>query len=127
MQTNKIKMTRIEQNIMIAKFMGYEYFPFIESERQNANGIPIDQMNGWHKPTNGHYKINNWYLCRTHRDLAYHCKWDWLMPVCRQICKTTPFNSELKIETMSVFAEIEDVYSAVVEFIEWYNNRDFKP
>jgi len=48
--------------------------------------------------------------------------WNELMPVCRQICKTTPYNSYLAIETMTVFADIEDVYKAVVEFIEWYNS-----
>lgn len=47
--------------------------------------------------------------------------WNELMPVCIKIRKTTPYNSYLAIETTSIFVTIEDVYKAVVEFIERYN------
>jgi len=120
-------MSNIESNKMIAEFMGYKYFPFDETKKFENPNIIVDQMNGWHKPTNGHYKVQDWYLCRTAKDMAYHYKWDWLMPVCGKICKTTPYNSYLAIETISVFADIKDVYKAVVEFIEWHNLNSKTP
>lgn len=58
------------------------------------------------------------------KEMLYNSSWDWIMPVCKKICKTTPYNSYLAIETMTVFADIEDVYKAVVEFIEWHNKPD---
>jgi len=75
------KQEILEGNKIIALFMGYEYFPFDETQRQTLNDIPFDQMNGWHRPSPGHYKVDGWYLCRNHNELRYHRDWGWIMPV----------------------------------------------
>lgn len=119
-------MTLIEQNAMIAKFMGYEYFPFDETKKSTNPDVIVDQMNGWHKPTNGHYKMEGWYLARTSKDLAYHRNWSWLMPVIYKI-----FEASEDIKTFSgqgVFEmgfgiSIEEAHAEVVEYIEWYNKN----
>lgn len=134
-------MSNIESNKLIAEFMGYKYFPFDESKKVHVmDDVYVDQMNGWHKPTPGHYKIQNWYLCRTHKDLAYHYKWDWLMPVCEKIIRigNIDFVISLGGSTCISFDDgvvyynfikgrgrgtIETVYEAVVDFINWYNNN----
>lgn len=133
-------MSNIESNKMIAEFMGYKYFPFDETKKSSNPDIIVDQMSGWHKPTNGHYKIPDWYLCRTHKELAYDRKWDWLMPVINEIEWTKAevtirgttcniWHSELKYYQTEgsiyidepAMTKFEATYRAVVEYIEWYN------
>jgi len=91
----------INNNALIAEFMGYKVEMYMSNP---PRPVGFCMIKGEIKP------------------MKFHSSWDWLMPVCKKICKTTPYNSYLAIETMSVFADIEDVYKAVVEFIEWHNN-----
>jgi len=92
-------------NELIARFMG---------ARESDGKYQIECSN----PESYEYGAVFWY---EPENMFYSKSWDWLMPVCGKICKTTPYNSYLAIETISVFADIKDVYKAVVEFIEWYN------
>lgn len=62
--------------------------------------------------------------------LQYHKSWDCLMPVCTKIYDTTPLDvREINSEGLSVFefgsifVPIEDVWLAVVKFIEWHNSQ----
>lgn len=118
--------------------MGYEYFPFDETKKSSNPDIIIDQMSGWHKPTNGHYKIQDWYLCRTHKELAYDRKWDWLMPVVEKIMtmdtSVTIENNLCKINTWArgynktaIMDTKQAIYLAVVEYIKWYNLNSKTP
>lgn len=133
-------MTLIEQNAMIAKFMGYEYFPFDDTKKSTNPDVIVDQMNGWHKPTNGHYKMEGWYLARTSKDLAYHRNWSWLMPVCEKIRTLGNIIVDIELGGRVIISfddgvafytkkycyatkNIEAVYAAVIDFIKFYNNN----
>lgn len=63
----------IEDSKIMARYMGYEYFPHNQEGSIKA---------GWHKPE-PLTKINShrWYLCRKHRDIPYIWSWDRLMEV----------------------------------------------
>ncbi len=103
-------MSNIESNELIARFMG------LETQLNTGPGykfpLPI---------TKGDYDTLFQIDCGYGDEMLYDSSWDWLMPVCKKICKTTPYNSYLAIETITVFADIEEVYKAVIEFIEWHN------
>jgi hypothetical protein len=66
--------------------------------------------------------------------LKYHSSWDWLMPVVKKI--RSLWNEETldlqlliedsnasKISHLRVWSELDSVYNAVIEFIQWYNNQ----
>jgi hypothetical protein len=50
----------------------------------------------------------------------YHTSWDWLMPVAEK-CLTTGDTQHFVINDALLTCNIEEVYKAVVEFIEEYN------
>lgn len=50
----------------------------------------------------------------------YDTSWDWLMPVVEKIGKQY-IPTDLAINRITIFEPIEGVYSAVVQFIKWYN------
>ncbi len=58
-------------------------------------------------------------------DLQYHYSWEWLMPVIHECWEvTTEEEREFKGLTLfelGLFTPIEELFAAVVEFIEWYN------
>lgn len=57
-------------------------------------------------------------------DLKYHSDWNWLMPVVSKISETG-YAGGIKgdLNYALSIAEIDHVYAAVVEFIEWYNTE----
>ncbi len=58
-------------------------------------------------------------------DLKYHKSWDWLMPVvekCYQ-CNHEEGDLHMRLNDAVLTVNIEEVYKAVVEFINWYNNN----
>ena len=73
---------------------------------------------------------------RTEVDLHYHTSWDWLMPVVDKIVNQTQL-FELIPQTIKInrqeslfnifqalsTIDIKHVYTAVVEFIKWYNKK----
>ena len=88
-------MNTIENNKLIADFMG-----------QGA------QLHLVEHPQTGEYV-----------DAEYHTSWDWLMPVVEKIGTVMPYNRHLDIDKLDIFTEFHIVYSAVIEFIEWYNEN----
>lgn len=68
------KEESLEGNKLIANFMGYNYHPHMEGET----------LPGWRKEK-AHLKVIGTYLGRTHKDLAYHRSWDWLMTAVQKI------------------------------------------
>ena len=83
----------IENNKMIAEFMG------------------VDQVD-----------IDTWL--ETEPNLLYHKSWDWLMPVVVKIKSMNIEDEEMFNEIdFYVTSSIENLYSAVVRFIEWVNEN----
>ena len=90
-------------NGIIAEFMGMTYHHndnsvMIQMTSQGNQIVPIESM-------------------------GYHTSWDWLMPVVERIVSDVEldidYEDEYRENLMDVvpFAKIEDVYDAVVEFI----------
>jgi hypothetical protein len=122
MENNEI----IKGNKLIAEFMGYKYYPHPAKD------------SGWRKEK-GHLKLHGYFLCRTNKQLEYHSSWDWLMPVVEKISETYTVN----IQSYPVMgfdvrfnegtyrrayseneSAIKAVWTAVIKFIEWYNQKN---
>ena len=106
-------MNKSETKLILA-FMGYEkktYFPKIQYL------IP------------GLHQIEGAVIWVDELDLRFHNSWDWLMPVVEKIDELEyelPEDSNLigDITHGLVSLDIKMTYSAVVEFINWYNKQD---
>ncbi len=60
--------------------------------------------------------------------LKYHSSWDWLMPVVEKISGSGYAGGIMSdLKGALIIADIEAVYNAVIEFIEWYNKKTGKP
>ena len=88
-------------NTLIAKFMGYEYYP-----HPNHNA-------GWRKEK-GHIKLSGYYLARTTKLLRYHQSWSWLIRVIEKISIT----SELYITLPDFKPSKNEVYTS------WLKQRE---
>lgn len=66
--------------------------------------------------------IDTWL--ETESNLLYHKSWDWLMPVVVKI-KGMNIEDEEMFNEIDFYAtsSIENLYSAVVRFIEWVNEN----
>ena len=56
----------------------------------------------------------------------YHTSWDWLMPVVAKITRDEELiDNEYRESILDVvgYGHIDDTYSLVIEFIEWYNEN----
>jgi hypothetical protein len=124
----------MENNKLIAEFMGYE---IQKDPTERFFGRYKSLIGAWHKEI----------------DLAFHHDWNWLIEVVKKIEKTTirethgQFNENECEATISISIEntfcqilsngaflneiisingeskIEAVYSACVEFVKWYNEN----
>ena len=116
-------METLENNKLIAEFMGLGIQSFFVESPVNGEYIPDDE-------------------------LQYHSSWDWLMPVVEKIgslghtmidigirhCIITPVLYSLSDDAMKFYPKInsnakpmkECIYTAVVEFINWYNSSKEK-
>lgn len=92
----------IDGNILICDFMGWQHHD---------------------NETYDKYEMEN---------LKYHSDWSWIMPVVKKI-KLTPMIKGVvmrqtgiweKIEDELVSIEIESLWLAVVQFIQWFNNHN---
>ncbi|HWY13087.1 MAG TPA: hypothetical protein VN026_17250 [Bacteroidia bacterium] len=102
-------------NKLIAEFMGAkEGNPKGRKNKVYVN-VPI-----WHGK-----KMQTWTM--TAKDLQYNFSWNWLMPVVHKAYDITSdddksFNG-LNIFEYGLATDIKDLHKAVVEFIEWYNEK----
>ena len=96
MKTNEI----LENNELIAEFMDITIGNYTTEEEE--------------APTQ--YHIN---------DILFHYSWDWLMPVVEKCMKTgdNPNRFNDIFNALST-VDIEEVYKAVIYFIEWYNENE---
>jgi hypothetical protein len=86
----------MENNKLIAEFMGGKF-----------------SHPHWRLPNTGRW---------TEDKLQYHTSWDWLKPVVDEIemrCQGVP----QELLHLSLFSTRQEVYQAVVEFINFYNQN----
>lgn len=104
-------MNHLEQNKLIALFLGAEY-------KQDD----YEQWGYWfEKPF-----VENWHTGFNADALKFHTSWDWLMPVVEKIYTMQEYRqSEPYYNVCKCYlpTPIELVYSLVVKFIEWYYNQ----
>jgi hypothetical protein len=111
----------------------------------------IAEFMGWQKASKG-YMVPNLYPFTgystgetecTDTEMEFHRRWDWLIPAVEKIDKlyhnTFPSNSEfirrilakeqpfegpyMDVIALPLATPIDEVYKAVVQFIDWYNNN----
>lgn len=104
----------IENNRLIAEFMGAEFINLRDFERVRIKNP--DQKT----KTSKVIKIEN---------LKYYCDWNWLMPVISKIESHTKDkqvihwsrNNNTIYDVKLSEANIEQTYKLVIEFIKWYS------
>jgi hypothetical protein len=93
----------MKTNQIIAEFMG-------------VNVITLDDVR---KNKNPYFSSADGYL---KDNLKYHTSWDWLMPVVDKI-EQVHEGVPQELINLSLFSTRDEVYKAVVEFINEYNKR----
>ena len=96
----------MNDNKLIAEFMG---LPLVPCSIGTENGIVYE---GYQHPKGG--------MPFTADGLQYKYSWDWLMPVVEK-CLTTGDRQHYVINDALLTCNIEEVYKAVVEFINEHN------
>lgn len=120
----------MKNNKLIAEFMGYEYFGWNNPNRQPQHfkhGYWVRKGVKIHSP-----KINMMY-----NPLLYNTSWDWLMPVvikihqtkmCEFVIRSAAVNLSYNGVTTCFSSGMKDLleltYTAVVQFINWYNQQE---
>ena len=108
----------MEQNKLIAEFMGGEYVDEHLIEFKNFYSVK-EILEGEFVKTNCFDSDN---------ELQYHTSWDWLMPVHRKCMLTPQFVGDDQLRTLLIDAvidaDIDRLYEAVVEFLNQYKKED---
>lgn len=98
--------TTTEGNKLIAEFMGYDPTGREVYDTENAE-FPFYRKGTWD-------------------DVEYDTSWDWLMPVVEKInMNSMGANIDYVRDVISlpICSDISKVYSAVIQFIQWYNEN----
>lgn len=127
-------MNTIENNKLIAEFMGWD----IVEKYTRMFGYGGGYVSKGHEDADlkvSLYKNTKGSLFHK-RDLKFNISWDWLMPVVEKIESTQPEGYNTLIEGANCWIETEPIsfegmgktkleatYKAVVEFIKWYNEN----
>ena len=120
---NQETMTTIEQNKLIAEFMGW-------NNDGDFSVIPEGKM----LPvfTENHARVSDQFEIE---EMMFHSSWDWLMPVVEKIFTINfdenPRVREWSMQERGIFdpvqyglhSSIESVFQACVQFIQWYNEN----
>lgn len=134
-------MNEIENNKLIAEFMGFEVGPF-ENKGGAAfevklKGVP-NKLHGFSCAKYGTLQYNIDTVC-AFSSINYHTSWDWLMPVVGKI-ESLELHNEITFHIQEKEAyilfhntnpplvmqhisltKIDAVYKTVIAFIKWYN------
>ena len=100
-------MKNIENNRLIAEFMGYN-LEVVNNEEYFTHDDMLETF--------------------LDDELHFHTDWNWLMEVMDKI-----LNVSLKLDTMELYYDItdnipniEETYKSILEFINWYNTENKK-
>lgn len=103
---NKSEIT--EGNKLMARFLGYEYFPLNNPcEKHGSKNV------GWLKP-NSYPIIPDYYLGRSHKSLRFDTDWNWLMRVVNLI--ESNFSTSISVTKNTCIVYVDGVvvsYSCV--------------
>lgn len=123
----------IENNLLIAKFMGAKFSLSSHSLWRHELWLPIHGVVNYTAIGSGNGKI-----------IHYHDSWDWLMPVVEKIesldstsvvfetdnlviittiISKSPYKVKQHSSIGNQHSKIQAVYNTVVEFIKWYSNE----
>ena len=106
-------MKTIENNILIAKFLGFDLQRYEDDGVVEGYKLPYEQMKSTFSED----------------ELKFNTSWDWLMPVvskCYEYGELDNTQREQIIASLSGIIDIEDTHNAVVDFIKWYNIKKTK-
>lgn len=116
-------MTIEEGNKLIAEFMGAKYREHPMKHLGNENEYIFEV------PPCEYFSMNQFSEDRLH----YHRYWDWLMPVVEKICeidneddgslRRSGYHDLLIIHNTSILCHKKEVYNRVIQFIQWYNQK----
>lgn len=136
MQNLEIKTT--EESILIAQFMGYEVIDYQHNENKPIyNGNKFAKTIGEQKKLWGGLELQFTGRFTEYVKYPFSTNWSYLMPIVKQIdnkgasliiskffCEigyTDPLDKNKSFDIrMSSGVKINAVYSAVIEFIKWY-------
>lgn len=112
--------TVIDNNILIAEFMGYT-----KATRKEAGANLVNEVYEWYLKDMDHYYIDGEWIDEV--QLRFDTDWNWLMNAVIK-CKERQFfgsNSLItRLNNALVQADIVLVYEQVIEFINYYNKQD---
>jgi len=109
----------MEDNVLIAEFMGGKYVDEDLIELKDFIALKVITIDQSGEPL----KVVS-TECFTENELSYHTSWDWLMPVVeRCLCTDEKTDGQHYFINDSLLScNIEVVYDRVVEFIKDYND-----
>lgn len=95
----------LEANKFFARYLEYEYYPKIDGE----------ELPGWRKPIEKkgkfwHPKLilgTDAYLCRTHKDLMFYNKWDWIMKVYKKFYNESDLDTNESLEVLETIKKAD--------------------
>lgn len=105
--------TITENNKILAEFLGWKQYPI----KGKSNGYEVTIKEGYVP------------IQRSASSLEFHTDWNWLMAVIRKIEQLPNIYDEemfLLIRDEIITGRIEETYSSVVDFVEWYNENGAK-
>ena len=108
-----------EKNRLIAEFMGYEPIKKMLPTPDKYGNLFTKEFTVFQIEPIRDDGIINFHI---DFELKFHTSWDWLMPVVDKIEQTIGGVPQ-ELLHLSLFSEHIEVYNAVVQFIEWYNEQ----
>ena len=113
----------MKENKLIAEFMGrIKTFDIVDNDTYRgevtlSKGLIKEQIDSEISHFEDRYSVTSIAI---EENLKYHESWDWLMPVVEKI-EQVHEGVPQELINLSLFSTIDEVYNAVVEFINQYN------
>lgn len=129
----------IEGNKLIAEFMEYKHSDILYDEENEEYFFDTDHLVCVEDIEVWESSVDDWTSTLSPEQMLFHSSWDWLMPVVEKIEKnfwvttTTrrgysavsihqPQRAYEKIARVDSENKLEATWTAIVEFIKWYNS-----
>lgn len=115
-KVNKTNLNILENNKIIAEFMGYNFDGVEYDIPEHTTFVPFE----YKKATTIHCFTTSLFKVV---DLKFHCSWNWLIPVCKKIKEVggTEKKYSVEFELAVDKLDMQSMYVFSVKFIKWYN------